>query len=214
MNLVEIDAIIFDLGGVIINIDYPRTILAFNALHSEDQDFPYSQHQQAELFDAFEKGEIQAEQFREGLRQILDLDCSDADLDGAWNAMLLDIPIERIRLIERLSKKKRLFLLSNTNSIHKLAFDKIFQQTCGEHYQYLDQLFEKAYYSHQMGDRKPHPSIFQTVIDEQNLNPAHTLFIEDTVRHIEGAKTTGLQTYHLTSNETITQLPWLQPHFE
>ena len=128
MNLDEIDAIIFDLGGVIINIDYPRTILAFNALHSEDQEFPYSQNQQAELFDAFEKGEIPAWEFRDGLRKTLDLDCSDADLDAAWNAMLLDIPIERIRLIEALSKQKRLFLLSNTNSIHKLAFDEIFHQ--------------------------------------------------------------------------------------
>lgn len=211
MNLAEIDAIIFDLGGVIINIDYPRTILAFNALHSEDQEFPYSQHQQAELFDAFEKGEIPPWKFRDGLRKTLALDCSDAKLDAAWNAMLLDIPSERIRLIEKLGQHKRIFLLSNTNSIHKVAFDKIFHQTCGEHYDHLDQLFEQAYYSHQVGDRKPNPSIFQKVIDEQNLNPARTLFIEDTIRHIEGAKTTGLQTYHLTQGETITQLPWLKP---
>ncbi len=210
MDLNDIDAIIFDLGGVIINIDYPKTILAFNALHHQEQYFPYSQDDQAELFDAFEKGQIPAWEFRDGLRQILGLDCSDKAIDEAWNAMLLDIPLSRIELLEALKPHKRLFLLSNTNSIHKLAFDDIFQSTCGDRYDHLDQLFEKAYYSHHVGDRKPNPSMFQKVIDEQKLDPAKTLFIEDTIRHIKGAKKTGLQTYHLTNGETLTQLPWLQ----
>ncbi|OKH18072.1 HAD family hydrolase [[Limnothrix rosea] IAM M-220] len=210
MDLNNIDAIIFDLGGVIINIDYPQTILAFNALHNKEQDFPYSQDDQAELFDAFEKGQIPAWEFRDGLRHILNLDCSDEAIDRAWNAMLLDIPLSRIELLEALGQHKRLFLLSNTNSIHKLAFDEIFQSTCGDRYDHLDQLFEKAYYSHHIGDRKPNPSIFQKVIDEQKLDPAKTLFIEDTIRHIKGAQKTGLQTYHLTNGETLTQLPWLQ----
>ena len=210
MDLSKIDAIIFDLGGVIINIDYPQTILAFNALHSQDQDFPYSQDRQVELFDAFEKGQIPAWEFREGLRQILSLDCSDAALDHAWNAMLMDIPLNRIQLLETLGKHKRLFLLSNTNPIHKLAFDKIFQETCGDRYEHLDQLFEKAYYSHHTGDRKPNHSFFQRVIDEQTLNPATTLFIDDTAAYIESATQLGLQTYHVTNNEAITDLKWLQ----
>jgi putative hydrolase of the HAD superfamily len=212
-NLIEIEsveAIIFNLGGVILNVDYPRTILAFNDLHKADLSTIYSQDDQADLFSAFEIGALSAWQFRNGLRQILNIRCDDAALDQAWNAMLLDIPLPRIELLEKLRSRKRLFLLSNTNLIHKLAFDKIFKTTCGDRYEHLDQLFEQAYYSHHVGDRKPNLSMFQRVIREQNLEPSRTLVIEDKASHIEGAKKAGLQTYHLTNNETLMDLAWLQ----
>lgn len=212
IDIESVEAIIFNLGGVILNIDYPRTILAFDALHKVSISMIYSQDDQADLFNAFEIGALSAWQFRNGLRQILNLRCDDAALDQAWNAMLMDIPLPRIELLEKLRNRKRLFLLSNTNPIHKVAFDQIFKATCGDRYEHLDQLFEQAYYSHHVGDRKPNPSMFQRVIREQNLEPSRTLVIEDKASHIAGAKKAGLQTYHLTNNETLMDLPWLQLH--
>jgi FMN phosphatase YigB (HAD superfamily) len=208
-NLNNIDAIIFDLGGVIINIDYSLTVKGFNQLSGFATESLFTQHQQTQLFDEFEAGLISADDFRQGLRDLLKVKCEDADIDRCWNAMLLDIPTARIELLAKLGQHQRIFLLSNTNAIHKPAFDQIFAASF-PHYPQLDVLFEQAYYSHQMRDRKPNPSIFQRVIDEQNLDPKRTLFIEDTIRHIEGAKQTGLQTYHLLKPETITNLSWLQ----
>ncbi|NJN73040.1 MAG: HAD family phosphatase [Limnothrix sp. RL_2_0] len=212
IDIESVEAIIFNLGGVILNIDYPKTILAFDALHEADISDIYSQDDQADLFDAFEIGALSAWQFRNGLRKILKIRCDDGALDQAWNAMLVDIPLPRIELLEKLRSRKRLFLLSNTNPIHKLAFDKIFKATCGDRYGHLDQLFEQAYYSHHVGDRKPNLSMFQRVIQEQHLEPSRTLVIEDKASHIAGAKKAGLQTYHLTKKETLIDLPWLQLH--
>lgn len=209
MDFAAIEAVIFDLGGVIINIDYLRTILGFNGLRQDLDMVPYSQDEQAELFNHFEMGHISAAEFRDGIRELLGIDCEDGAIDDAWNAMLLDIPPERITLLEKLGQQKRLFLLSNINEIHMVAVERIFQGVCGDRHRELADLFECTYYSHLVGDRKPHPSIFQRVIDEQHLDPARTIFIEDTIRHIRGAQQAGLRTHHLTKGETILDLLWL-----
>lgn len=205
----HIDSIIFDLGGVIINIRYENTIAAFSQLCGFDVSQLYTQHRQDSLFDDYETGKITSAEFRAQLRHLLSIQCSDQELDYAWNAMLLDIPRERIELLEALGKQKRIFLLSNTNEIHKTAFDRIFTDAFGDHLNELSSLFEKAYYSHWMGDRKPNLSVFQQVIDEQQLNPSRTLFIEDTAQHIAGAQEVGLQTIHLTGDKTILDLQLL-----
>ncbi|MGB2924826.1 MAG: HAD family phosphatase [Limnothrix sp.] len=205
-----IEAIIFDLGGCIINIDYPRTILAFNALHKADISVPYSQDDQADLFDAFEMGAISAIEFRQELREILGIECDDPTLDQAWNAMLLDIPLQRIELLEALAQQKRLFLLANSNEIHRAAIKDIFQKTCGHQYASLDELFEQTYYSHQMGDRKPNPSMFKQVLDAQNLEPNQTLIIDDKAANIKAAEELGLQTFHLMKGKSLMNLAWLK----
>src|ERR1041384_5970782 len=121
-QLVQIDVsiqnIIFDFGGVILNIDYKLTEQAFAKLGLKDFDRIYSQATQQELFDVFEKGLMTAEQFREGIRKHIDKPVSDPEIDRAWNSMLLDLPDERVRLLDKLRTKHRLFLLSNTNEIH------------------------------------------------------------------------------------------------
>ncbi|MEM7768990.1 MAG: HAD family phosphatase [Cyanobacteria bacterium P01_E01_bin.6] len=206
MTVKAIEAIIFDLGGVIINIDYDRTIEKFSTLSRLNFAETYTQHRQNALFDQFETGRISADVFRQGLRQLLQVDFSDHDFDDAWNAMLLDIPSSRIDRLEALGRQNRIFLLSNTNEIHKQAFDQIVQESFGSRITNLAQLFEKVYYSHLVGDRKPNASIFERVLSDNHLNPETTLFIDDTLGHIEGAKRVGLQTLHLTNGQTIETL--------
>jgi glucose-1-phosphatase len=206
-----ISSIIFDLGGVIMNLRYETTIEAFSQLCGFDVSRVYTQHQQAPLFDDFEMGKISVAEFRDGLRSLLDLSTSQASdkaIDTAWNAMLIDIPLSRVELLKTLRQRKRIFLLSNNNALHKAECDRLFRETCGTD-QSLDDLFEQAYYSHLMGDRKPHPSIFQRVIQEQQLEPSETLFVEDTKQHIDGAASVGLQTEHLTGDRTIHELDLL-----
>jgi FMN phosphatase YigB (HAD superfamily) len=209
-GLNSVKSIIFDFGGVIINLNYQRTIDALSQLAGFDVASLYTQHRQDPLFDQFETGQISADTFRAGLRQILGVDCPDDALDAAWNAMLLDIPKERLDLLQRLKTQYRTFLCSNTNEIHKTCFDRIVQQHYQQYYGQpsgrLDDLFEAAYYSHLMGDRKPHPSIFRTLITRHNLDPAHTLFLEDTPQHLAGAQSVGLKTCQITSSRHLLTL--------
>lgn len=209
IDLVNIDAIIFDLGGVIINICYENTIRAFSQLCGFDASSLYTQKSQTDLFDQYEMGRISSADFRARLSQRLGLsDRFDIALDQAWNAMLLDIPKERVDWLQMIGQAKRIFLLSNTNAIHKLAFDQIFSQAFSPAIGRLDDLFEKTYFSHLMGDRKPHPSIFKTIIVEQSLVPERTLFIDDSIQHIEGAQSVGLQTLHMANGLTLNNVHW------
>ncbi|GAA4820043.1 HAD family phosphatase [Algivirga pacifica] len=202
-----IENIIFDLGGVILNLRYENSIERLSALTGKNVAEVYGQHQQIELFDLYETGNISSAAFRDGLRDLLKSPhLTDEAIDEAWNAMLLDLPPQRIHLIQELRKSRRVFLLSNTNAIHKEAFYQIFEETMGTDIGGFDSVFEKVYLSHEMGDRKPHPSIFQTVMEEQGLFPEKTLFIDDTEQHILGAQRTGLRTHHLQKGQTIEEL--------
>jgi len=199
----HIDAIIFDLGGVILNLDFGLLAKRFYQLGVPDFEQRYSQYKQNPVFDLFETGKISEDVFRAELNKILGLTLTDEAFDFAWNSLLLDFPTERIELLQKLRTQKRIFLLSNTNSIHARHYEKQFEEEFGFPFQTL---FEKVYYSFQVGDRKPERSIFEKVITENRLNPARTLFIDDTSIHTDGAKQTGLQTVHLKHPITILDL--------
>lgn len=210
-----IDAVIFDMGGVIIDLDYGQTIAALSALSGlsvGEVGDRYAQHQQDPLFDDFETGRIDAIAFRSGLRALLDMapadrgGCSDSALDDAWNALILHLPPGRIDWLRRLKGQKRTFLLSNNNEIHLSRCDELLRQGAGPDATWGD-LFERVYLSHQCGDRKPHGSLFQRVIDENQLDPARTLFLEDTAQHLVGARSVGLQTRRIHPGLDIRTLP-------
>lgn len=203
MDFKLIKNIIFDLGGVIINLAYHKSVEALRLLSKEQQAIEFNQQAQAELFDLYETGRITSEAFRKGLRETYALTGDDTALDEAWNAMLLDIPGERLELLQELGKTYRLFLLSNTNAIHMDRFNKTVQEVSGE--PSLESLFEKTYYSHLVGMRKPDAAVFEYILKENNLVAAETLFIDDSLQHIVGARTVGLQTLHLEPPLTINE---------
>jgi HAD superfamily hydrolase (TIGR01509 family) len=200
----SIKNIIFDLGGVIINIDYAKSTDALRAFTDPSIQVDFSQKAQSELFDLYEKGDISSAEFRDGLRKEYGITASDEQIDQAWNTMLLDIPAERIELLRQLSRQYRLFLLSNTNAIHMLAFNKIVEDAHGM--PSLDGLFEKAYYSHLVRKRKPGGEVFEHILAENGLKREETLFIDDSIQHIEGARQVGLQALHLAPPLTINEV--------
>ncbi|MFC5271986.1 HAD family hydrolase [Adhaeribacter terreus] len=195
--------IIFDLGGVIINIDYQKTIDAFKKLSKANATIEFNQQAQSALFDELETGRISNEAFREKVREYYQLDATDEQIDDAWNALLLDIPAERIALLRKLHKNHKLFLLSNTNAIHLIAFNKIVQDN--HDMPALDELFDKCYYSHLVDDRKPNASIFERILQENDLKKEETLFVDDSIQHIEAADKLGIKTLHLAPPLTINQ---------
>ncbi|MFW7381257.1 MAG: HAD family hydrolase [Oligoflexus sp.] len=192
-------AIIFDFGGVLLNLDFQATINAFHRLMG--QSIQYNQLQQEDFFDQLERGSISATDFRQRMRQAAGgVDITDAMIDDAWNAMLGDLPRERIAFLQELAADFRLFLLSNTNEIHKAAFDKTLEASFGGNSNGFDQLFEAAYYSHLIGERKPDAAAYQYIISRHELDPKKTWFIDDNPFNIAGAAALGIQCVHLQSD--------------
>lgn len=191
----NIKNIIFDLGGVIINIDYHLTIDAFKKIGFDDFDSVFSQAQQLGVFDLLDKGLVSHEDFRSYIRNISGKPLTNNQIDGAWNAMLLDFPIKRLKLLESIKQQYRTFLLSNTNQIHCDVYTKDLQNTYGV--KDLSHFFEKVYLSHEIHMRKPDSEAFMLILNENNLKPEETLFIDDTEQHIEGAKKVGIITHYL-----------------
>ncbi|MFZ4401589.1 MAG: HAD family hydrolase [Bacteroidales bacterium] len=199
----KIKNIIFDFGGVILNIDYQRTIQAFNEIGFNDFEKAYSKASQHLLFDRLETGEISAQEFRDGIRKVTGINLNDVVIDFAWNKIILDLPEKRIRLLKELKSKYKTFLLSNTNKIHYDIYSKDLQKYGFQHF---NEIFEKAYFSFELGMRKPNREIFEFVLNEQKLIPDETLFIDDSIQHIETAEKMGIITYHLSSKVDITHL--------
>jgi putative hydrolase of the HAD superfamily len=196
--------IIFDFGGVIIDIDYKAPIRAFAEITGQDFAGLYDKSGQQQVFDLLEKGQIGPGEFRKQVKQLLGMPAmADQVFDEAWNSILGTVPAERVEFLKEIGKAKRIFLLSNTNVIHANAFLAQFERQYGIT---LQSLFEHAYLSHEMGDRKPHGSAFETVLANHDLNKEETLFIDDSIQHIEGARSIGLPAHHLIAPETILDL--------
>lgn len=202
----HIKNIIFDLGGVILNIDYHLTINAFKDLGVKNFDSLFTQAQQVGVFDRMDKGLITPQEFRDEIRHIAGTPLTDWQIDGAWNAMLLDFPLSRLELLGRVKNHYKTFLLSNTNAIHIEDYNKILFNTFGV--QNLSVFFDREYYSHLIHMRKPDADVFELILKENNLKPEETLFIDDSIQHVEGAKKLGIQAYHLDipAGESIDKL--------
>ena len=191
----SIKNIILDLGGVIYNIRYENIADAFRSYGLQEFEKHYVQAGQAAEIDLFEEGKITSEQFRNFIRSLASNTLTDLQIDNAWNAILIDVPEERLTLLKKLKNRYRIFLFSNTNEINCIEFVRFVTEKFGENI--FETCFEKAYYSHTLGIKKPKQEAFRKICEEQNLLPAETLFIDDTERHIFGAQQAGLQTYWL-----------------
>lgn len=199
--------IIFDFGNVICDIDIKLTEAKFHAFGPAKS----GQGGDAEtagrfehLVSEYEAGKVSSEEFRAAIRTHYVLEPSDDQIDDAWNALLGEIPTARIRLLESLRPDYRLFLLSNSNEIHYRAYIHEFRRKSG--LKEFDQLFNKAYFSFQMGITKPSPEIFRQVIREQYLLPEETVFIDDTLNHVESARSVGLHGVFLPVGTDVCSL--------
>ena len=196
-------AIIFDLGGVLIDVDYNKTIRAFEKLGIENARELYSQQSQSNLFNQIECGEISPIDFLTELSKRAQKDLSLLEIKDAWNAIIGPYNKRIIPLLRSLKKEYKLFVLSNTNSIH---IDKANEEWNKISSLSMKSFFDKVYLSHEIGDRKPNTSVFKNLCAEQNLKPSETLFIDDSIQHIESAKRIGLKTHHLKSMESLYEL--------
>ena len=199
------DALVFDLGGVILDLDFGATISAFSRLSGADASHLYTQTRQVDLFDEFERGEIAPEAFRARLRERLQLGdgTSDVELDAAWNALLGSIPEDRLQLLRRLKQETRTFLLSNTNAIHIGQFLLDYGARHETAHGAWSDLFEKPLYSHELGARKPERRIFDRVAEQFGLEPSRIVFIDDNADNVAAARDAGWRAEHHTPDRTL-----------
>lgn len=200
----NIKAIIFDFGGVILNIDFGKTNKAFADLGIKDFNEMYSQQNADHLFRHLEEGKLNEQEFYDAFRRSAQLNLSNEQIRNAWNALLVNYRKDALHTLKKLKHKYKLYLLSNTNSIHLEAFNKIYNEQIGEGR--LDDYFDKVYYSHIMGYRKPGKEAFEYVLKENNLTPAETLFIDDSIQNLKPAEELGIQTIFLKEGMGIEDL--------
>ncbi|MGO1243901.1 MAG: HAD family hydrolase [Sphingobacterium sp.] len=201
----KIKNIILDYGNVIFMIDFDRVQESFRRLGIKNIDDFFGHRTQNPLFDEFDRGEITASEFRARIRHIVgDSSLTDAAIDEAWNSLLVGVPPGRHGMLEYLHDKYRTFLLSNNNVIHYSYcmghIREVYGVESNEHF------FEKTYYSHKVGLRKPDKAIFQLLIDENNIVPEQTLFIDDSPQHLDKAMELGFQTALCTTEEPLELL--------
>ncbi len=201
----NLKGIIFDLGAVIVEINYNKTIEAFKAIGISNIESLFSQHKQIDVFDLFEKGLISGEVFRRQLLQFVSNEnISNKEFDAAWNAMIIDLPIENLFILEKLKQTYPTYLLSNTNEIHIRYLNEFLRMKYNvDNFSYY---FEKVYYSYEMKMRKPDIEIFKYVINQIQYDPEQILFIDDNKANIESAKATGLQTYLMPPGKLIKDI--------
>ncbi len=195
--------IIFDLGGVLLNIDPKKTIEAFGKLGMEqlvgDKGLSYDH----EIFYLMEQGKVTSDEFREGVLELLPNRVPFQDIDAAWTAMLVDFPLVRVELLKNLRKNFKIYLFSNTNAIHVEKFHSIFRNQHGFE---VCTLFEKDFYSNEIGYRKPSPESYQEIIRLSGIDPEESLFIDDSLPNIESAIASGLKGFWLEPGQTVENL--------
>lgn len=186
------------------NLDFGLTERAFINLGVTAFPGMFNQHHSNDLFERLETGKISDQEFYQAFRQETGTALTDEQIRDAWNALMLDFPQERLDWLSGIREKYQVYLFSNTNSIHYDAFTEILarENNCTD----FDNYFIKAYYSHNLGLRKPYVESYQKILAEQQLNPAETLFIDDTAKNLAGAREAGLQTIHLVAPQTVLDL--------
>jgi glucose-1-phosphatase len=195
--------IIFDFGGVILNISHKELEDGFRALGVNDFERLFNQAQQSDLFKKFEIGALSVAEFRKAVKDLTGLNVSDSVLDSVWNQIICDFPPERIDLIKKLKENYKLYLLSNTNQIHYQYYTKKFLNEFGFE---LDSLFHNTFWSFIMGKRKPDAEAYNEIIRMENIVVNESLFIDDSEQNIIAAAKLGFKTFHLKSNLDLTNL--------
>ncbi len=200
----RIKNIIFDLGGVILDIDENIVYKELEKMGVDIRKLPLSQ-EFIDIMSKFDTGIYTAPTFRKRMKALIGQErMTDQKFDSIWNAMLLDIPRERIEAIEKVKKHYKIFLMSNTNVIHYDLYIRDLQLRFG--YNEFDELFHKSYFSFAEHLEKPDPRFFELILDHEHLLPEETLFIDDTAANIKAAQALGINTYHIRRDELVRNL--------
>ena len=204
IDLTNIKNIIFDLGKVLLNLDFNASVVAFQKLGLKTDVLDNKQAYSDPVFYELEVGKVTPKEFCNRLRKVLNnQDANDLQIEDAWYSMILDVPANRVKVVQELSKSYNVYLFSNTNQIHIERLHRAFK---AEHGIDFPSLFVKDYYSHEIHERKPDLSSYQKVIELSGINPEESIFIDDLEKNIIGAQQSGLKTFWLKEGMEMTDI--------
>lgn len=196
--------VILDLGGVIINIDPMQTVEHLAAHGVSDIEAAFARLEEARVFERVELGEINEAEMAEEIRQLVPEAPSKEIIRAAWDSLLLDIPAKRGAIVQRLAAKYPLYLLSNTSPGHMAIIDGMVQRQFG--WKSLSEPFVRAFYSYEMGVRKPDGAIYAQMLEASGLNPEESVFLDDTLANLEKAREFKLQTRLVTPQKGLVEI--------
>ncbi len=197
--------IIFDLGGVLLDIDYQRTIDAFAKLGMPESSKQFSKEEQALIFRRYEMGQIDSQEFITSVAELTRLECSGEEIEAAWCALLGEMTADKYTLLEQLRLKGyRIFILSNTNALHQSAFEAGIDKDYG--WEKFEKVFDGVHYSHHLGMRKPNKDIFAKVLEINGLQASETFYIDDTPEHATTALSLGMTSHHFKNDEKLKEV--------
>ncbi|MCU4165472.1 HAD family hydrolase [Carboxylicivirga caseinilyticus] len=196
-----IEAFLFDLGGVIIDIDVQKAIDGFKKIGLKGIESQITKSHHIGLFKAFERGDIDEREFLSNIKKETGIHISDEQIIDAWQSILVDFPIERVQILEKLHQDYPTYILSNTNGIHLQKFSKM-----AEGYEHIEELFTAAYYSYQLGCSKPEKCAFEKVIELSGLKPETTLFLDDSEINLQVAEELGFKTQLVTKSNSMVEI--------
>ena len=198
-----VTTLIFDLGGVLVNLDWKSCVNNFKKIGVSEMETLLSTTLQRGFILEYERGEISTEQFRAEVRKYTEVDVTDGEIDFAWSSLLVDLPEEKLQLLLELKKKSRILMLSNTN---ELSFSH-----CEEHYfnkngHQTSDYFDKCYLSFEIGHAKPDREIFDFILADSGMVPSETLFLDDGKANIEIGKEIGFETCLVDQTEDLRKV--------
>jgi len=193
--------LIFDLGGVLLNINPLLSLLEFEKISGIDKEELKLRLAGEKVFEKFDTGSLNPAQFRNVLCRIMNREVSDSEIDRVWNRLLLDFPLVRVELLQSLRKNYRIYLLSNTNIIHFAHYTLEFYNTYGIQ---MTDLFDQVFLSYEIGMHKPDAGIYTHVLQAANLDPSETVFIDDSLANIEAADRMGIAGIHIRNGNDVT----------
>jgi putative hydrolase of the HAD superfamily len=186
--------ILFDLGGVILDLDVNATKEGFYNLGFPAKLLHYPVNMETDIFYKYETGKLSTEEFRNEIRHLTELDFSDEDFDRAWNAMIVGIPKKRTDMLIRLRHSYDLYMLSNTSPMHVPIYESMFEEASGIS---MSVVFNRRFYSHLIGCHKPDREAYLHVISETGIEPSETLFLDDNIHNIKAAQELGFRCIHI-----------------
>lgn len=192
MDIRNVKNIIFDFGGVLVDLDKSRCVEAFTRLGFSQAAQWVDTYSQQGVFGRLETGTITPEEFCEEIRRLTGCMASDDDMWQAWNLLLDGIPAYRLDALIELKRHFNLYLLSNTNEPHwQHASERMFPHRDFR----VEDYFLQIFLSYEMHQVKPDAAIFRSVLEQTGILPEETLFIDDAAANCETARTLGLLTY-------------------
>lgn len=200
----QIKNIIFDLGSVLLDIDIDRTLQSFDKIGVSGKQLTNIYKEPENFFILFEKGEINANEFRNAFRALTENNLTDKQINEAWSAMVVGFSDEKIELLKRLTGRYKIFLLSNTNEVHVPVYTRQFREASGG--VSFEDIFSKIYYSHVVRLSKPNPAIYYYMLNDSGIIPEESLFIDDLLQNVNAAIETGLPAHQLREDEDLGEV--------